>query len=160
MRKYKEIISGGVMLLFAAVYFGIGMTIPEFNDGFISSDFMPKLYGIILMLLSGIQIIMGVRALKTNQAEDGKTETQENTSFIVPEVVVAFIFLILYVALLNVLGFLLSTILFLLGMVTLFTQKGERNVVKIVLISVIFSVVVYLIFAKGFGLTLPEGLIG
>ncbi|MDO4305463.1 MAG: tripartite tricarboxylate transporter TctB family protein [Eubacteriales bacterium] len=155
MKKYKEVISGTIIFIFAAVYFGIGLTIPEFNDGFISSDFMPKLYGIILMALSAVQIFMGAKGLK-NEGEDQK----EGGSFLVPEVVITFVFLVLYVALLNVLGFLFSTILFLLGMVTLFTPKEKRNIIKIVLISVVFSVVVYLIFVKGFGLTLPEGFFG
>lgn len=156
MRKYKEVISGSIIFILAAVYFGIGLTIPEFNDGFISSDFMPKLYGIILMALSAVQILIGAKGIKK---EEG-TNDQGNGTFLVPEVIITFVFLVLYVALLNVLGFLVSTILFLLGMVTLFTPKEKRNIVKIILISVVFSVVVYLIFVKGFGLTLPEGFFG
>lgn len=158
MKKYKEIISGSIIFLVAAVYFGIALTIPEFNDGFISSDFMPKLYGILLMVLCAGQIFQGVKNLKNQAAEDSGAEKKGFE--IVPEVILTFIMLIVYVALLNPLGFMFATILFLLGMVTLFTPKEKRNPIKIVLISVIFSVVVYLIFAKGFGLILPEGFIG
>lgn len=59
MKRYREVIGGSVFFLFAATYFVMAFQIPTFNDGFISSDFMPKVYGAILMLLSVIQIIQG-----------------------------------------------------------------------------------------------------
>ena len=55
MKRYREVIGGSVFFLFAATYFVMAFQIPTFNDGFISSDFMPKVYGTILMLLSVIQ---------------------------------------------------------------------------------------------------------
>jgi hypothetical protein len=57
VKRYREFIGGSVFFLFAATYFVMAFQIPTFNDGFISSDFMPKVYGTILMLLSVIQII-------------------------------------------------------------------------------------------------------
>lgn len=159
LKEYKEIISGVIIFIFAAVYFIIALSIPEFNDGFISSDFMPKIYGVVLMLLSAFQIAFGMKRQKKENAADNQTSDVEKMK-IAPEVLLTFIMLVLYVAFLNLLGFLIATILFLLGMVTLFTPKEKRSILKIVLISVVFSLVVYLIFVKGFSLTLPEGILG
>lgn len=159
LKKYKEIISGGLIFIFAATYFVIALSIPEFNDGFISSDFMPKIYGIVLMILAAFQIFFGIKQLKKERVADENNDGLGKMN-IASEVILTFLMLVLYVALLNPLGFLVATVLFLLGMVTLFTPKEKRNIFKIVLISVVFSVVVYLIFVKGFSLTLPEGILG
>ena len=73
--------------------------------------------------------------------------------------IITFAFLILYVFLLKPLGFVISTIIFLLGMITLFTPKEKRSVIRIILICVIFSVVVYWLFAKVLTLSLPQGIL-
>lgn len=152
MKRYRELIGGTVFFIFAAVYFVMALQIPEFNDGFVSSDAMPKIYGIILMVLSAIQIFAALRLPKTKE--------DEKAGFVlIPEVVITFAFLILYVLLLKPLGFVISTIIFLLGMITLFTPKEKRSVIRIILISVIFSVVVYWLFAKVLTLSLPQGIL-
>ena len=152
MKRYRELIGGTVFFIFAAVYFVMALQIPEFNDGFVSSDAMPKIYGIILMVLSAIQIFAALRLPKTKE--------DEKAGFVlIPEVVITFAFLILYVLLLKPLGFVISTIIFLLGMITLFTPKEKRSVIRIILICVIFSVVVYWLFAKVLTLSLPQGIL-
>lgn len=156
MNRYKELIGGTCFFIFAAVYFIMALSIPKFNDGFVSSDFMPKLYGVLLMILSVIQVLQGVSRVKKEPRETKETEKKSGIPM-APEVLLTFLFLILYVVILKPLGFLIATILFLLAMITMFTPKESRSFLRTVLISVIFSVVVYLIFVKGLSLTLPEG---
>ena len=154
MQRRRELIGGTIFFIFAAVYFVMALQIPEFNDGFVSSDAMPKIYGILLMLLSAVQIFSALRKKDTPAKEEG-----DGKFVVVPEVMITFFFLILYVVLLKPLGFVISTIIFLLGMITLFTPKEKRNIIKIVLISVIFSVAVYWLFAKVLSLSLPQGIL-
>ena len=157
MQRRRELIGGTIFFIFAAVYFVMALQIPEFNDGFVSSDAMPKIYGILLMLLSAGQIFGALRQ-KKDASEQG-AEAGSGKIVIVPEVLITFFFLILYVVLLKPVGFVISTIIFLLGMITLFTPKEKRSVIKIVLISVIFSIAVYWLFAKVLSLSLPQGIL-
>ena len=158
MRKNKELIGGLIFFIFAAAYFSISLSIPKFEDGFVSSDFMPKLYGVILIILSSLQIFQGISLMRKGEVKGEENEKTE--TWLVPEVILTFVFLILYVAILKPVGFLISTILFLVVMIALFSPKEKRNIIKIILISVIFTIAVYLIFVKGLSLTLPEGILG
>ena len=59
MKKYSDIISGAVLFVLAAVYYAMATQIKQYNSGLpgiITSDFIPKVYGIAVMVLSAILI--------------------------------------------------------------------------------------------------------
>ena len=157
MEKNKDIVFGIGMLAFGLVYFLLALQIPEFNDGNVSSDFLPEVYGVCVMVLSAIQVFQGFRE------RSGKETGEKKEAFIVKEVVITFILLIAYVALLKPIGFFLSSSLFLICLITLFTdpenRKKPKNIILTVLISVLFSAAVYLIFTRVFTLSLPAGIL-
>ena len=67
MKKYSEVISGVVLFALSTVYFWMAFGIKQFNagkPGIVTSDFMPKIYGLSVMILSGILILRGIRDLK------------------------------------------------------------------------------------------------
>ena len=92
MQRRRELIGGTIFFIFAAVYFVMALQIPEFNDGFVSSDAMPKIYGILLMLLSAAQIFGALR--KKKDASEKGEEAGSGKIVIVPEVLITFFFLI------------------------------------------------------------------
>ena len=61
MKKYSDIISGAVLFVLAAVYYAMATQIKQYNSGLpgiITSDFIPKVYGIAVMVLSAILILI------------------------------------------------------------------------------------------------------
>lgn len=69
------------------------------------------------------------------------------------------VLLILYIALFKPLGFILSSIAFLLCSMTFLTPKTKRNWFWIIGISVVVPVAVYFLFVSGFKLKLPAGIL-
>ncbi|ONI45617.1 hypothetical protein AN640_04320 [Candidatus Epulonipiscium fishelsonii] len=73
--------------------------------------------------------------------------------------------LIIYVAVFEILGFVISSIIFLTGSI-LYLQKGtlgvlsKRDYIRAFLISIIFSVVVFFFFTEGAKITLPVSFLG
>ena len=60
MKKYSDIISGAVLFVLAAVYYAMATQIKQYNSGLpgiVTSDFIPKVYGIAVMVLSAILIL-------------------------------------------------------------------------------------------------------
>ena len=108
MKKYSDIISGAVLFVLAAVYYAMATQIKQYNSGLpgiITSDFIPKVYGIAVMVLSAILIFRGIRDLKKARAQEAG-ETEEASRFPVdPAIILVFLLLVIYVALLDTVGF-------------------------------------------------------
>ena len=64
-----------------------------------------------------------------------------------------------YVAAFKALGFILSSVLFLLGSISFLTPKGKRNWFWIAGLSVGIPIAVYFLFVSGFKLKLPPGIL-
>ncbi|HWP51763.1 MAG TPA: tripartite tricarboxylate transporter TctB family protein [Clostridia bacterium] len=170
MKKYREIIGGATFFVLAAAYFVMAFGIKRFGagqPGIVTSDFMPKIYGAFMLILSAIQILQGVWQLKAQRqsvAVDAGVSSESGKRFPVePEIMLTFLLLIVYVGLLKTVGFLIMSVLFIIGLTFLLLPKEERSVkkcIEVLMVAVLFTVVIYLIFVKGFHLTLPVGILG
>lgn len=167
MKKYTDIIGGAAVFLLAAVYFVMAFQIKQFGAGqagIITSDFMPKLYGAAVMILSAIQILRGIINLKKGRtAEEPAAKDGEKKRLIQPEIPLTFLLLVVYVGLLPSVGFVIMSPLFVLGLAALLLPPEQRCPKTYLLsfaVGVVFSIAVALIFVKGFSLTLPMGILG
>lgn len=166
MKKYSDIVSGAVLFVLAAVYYAMATQIKQYNSGLpgiITSDFIPKVYGIAVMVLSAILIFRGIRDLKKARAQEAG-ETEEASRFPVdPAIILVFLLLVIYVALLDTVGFTIMSTLFVLGLSYILLPKEKRTpktCVAVFVVALVFSVAITLIFVKGFSLTLPMGVLG
>lgn len=167
MKKYGELIGGVAVFMIAAVYFWMAFSIKQFNagqPGIITSDVIPKIYGAAVMLLSAILIFRGIRELKIPPAPDTREGGQAGRKFPVePEILLTFLLLVVYVALLQTVGFVIMSILFVLGLSAILLPAEKRRAgsyLTILVVAVVFTVAITAIFVKGFNLTLPMGLLG
>lgn len=169
MKKYREIIGGVVFFVFALAYFVMAFGIKQFGagkPGIVTSDFMPKIYGGLILILSAIQILQGVWQLKTQHqllATDARTSGECGIKFQIEwEILLTFLLLVLYVGMLKTIGFLITSVLFILGLTFILLpkkQRGLKKFIEVLVIAVLFTVTIYLIFVKGFHLTLPVGIL-
>ena len=143
------------------------------------SKFMPQVLGICMMLLSIIQIAGALRRKATQvspgplagQAENAVTaanpedakEHFDEEGYIkganMRSVFIIAAMLAFYVAAFKALGFILSSVLFLLGSITFLTPKEKRNWFWISGLSAGIPIAVYFLFVSGFKLNLPPGIL-
>ena len=165
MKKYSDVISGAILFVLSAVYFTMALDIKQYNagqPGIITSDFIPKVYGVAVMVLSAILIFRGLREARRSSGT-GAEQAAGRRFPIQPEIPLVFLLLIAYVALLSTVGFVIMSILFVVGLSCVLLPKDKRSVKTYVLIlgvAVVFTVLITLIFIKGFSLTLPMGILG
>ncbi len=182
----KEIGVGIFFLVLAIAYIAGASTISTFtpfgNRG-LDSRSVPELLGILTIILSVthiIQVVLKARKLKTLQVASSSekevcdfeddicvvpprgTVLNRINSIISLKMLLSLLFLGIYTALYQPLGFILSSIFFLIAESFLLTPKAERKkwATFIVLFSVGVSVVIYFIFTKYLTLVLPSGILG
>ncbi len=173
MGARANLIFAVVVLVFCATtYFALIPTIPEglqieMSSGTISPRVFPRFVVVCMALLAVAILIPAVggkgddKAMKSapgaaNAAPRSKPAAASGDKTAHLNAVVALAMLLVYVFLLELTGYLVSTPLALIGLLLYF---GARNPIKIGIIAVATTVVLYLFFGKIMHVMLPEGLI-
>ena len=174
----KEMLVGIIFLIIGVVYFALAFTIPIYDayggSSVVDSSFVPKVVGILLIVLSILQLIFSSKAAKNAPAAQITQASEEDEEFNVEDwdddaanrnadtkaLVAIFVILIIYMALLSTLGFMISSVLFLIATMLLLTPAEKRNIPLILILSVVVSVGVYYLFVYGLDMVLPRGILG
>jgi putative tricarboxylic transport membrane protein len=143
-------ISGGVSLILGIVVTVIAINLPEASIGI---SYAPRVFptglGILMTLFSILQLIK--EYIRVRGADEKSTA---GTDPYLVSVLLTCVFGFLYAILFKRIGYVLSTFLFLELELWLFNGKSNWKVNTIVALA--FSVGVYLLFAKAFGVYLPK----
>ena len=160
-KKCKDLILGVVMLLFSGFYLYYAQQIktrPKLTPAYASAQIVPTLLGILLAVLSVIMIVQSVLKLKKgSMASDEDAPVSDKSGMI--SVALTFAVMIIYTLVLPVLGFCLSTFVYLILQILILAPKEKRNIKLFVLISVVFTAVVFVVFRIGLQQLLPRGII-
>lgn len=182
LMQNKEMLVGVIFLVVGIAYFALAFTIPSYDayggSSVVDSSFLPKVVGVLLILLSVLQLVFASRTSKSAPAAEAPAapaETaDENGEFKVEDwdddaanrnadtkaLVAIFLILIVYMALMSVLGFMISSALFLFATMMLLTPKQKRKLPVIIILSVVVAVGVYYLFVYGLDMVLPAGILG
>lgn len=151
--KTRDIISALVLIAISICGFYLSRDIAEpFREYDIGAAFLPRLVLGLIVTLSVLKIIISVIENKTAVLE-AKDKSQFFKGF--STIILVGIYCFCY----KPIGFLLDTFIYLFLQIVIVTPKEKRQIWKILLIDIIATMVVYLIFTKGFAVKLPHGLI-
>lgn len=117
----------------------------EMDNYSLGPAFFPRLICILLFIIALILLILSI---KNNSKYNFKNINLKYS-------IITIIFFIIYVFLIEKLGYLVSTIIFMTSIIFLLRSK---SFLLNIIFSIIFSVVIYLMFSKGFNVSLPEGI--
>jgi len=172
VKMKKDLIVGTFFLIFGALYFSSAFSIGTYK-GYasqnISSAFIPKLLGILLMFLSACllyQTVMAWKRLKKDLEASPHSiqEPQQGYLFFKPEeirsLVAVFASLAAYIALMEPVGFILSSCGFLFVAIRIMAPDGKFNWRMTALLSAIVPICIYALFVYGLDMVLPEGILG
>ena len=167
----KDFIIGLFFLVLGLLYFFSAFSIGTYK-GYasqnISSAFIPKVLGIFLVLLSAsllLQTYMVWCRLKAAR-KAGRETADPNPGFLFfkPEEIRSFLavfgVLIVYITLLEPVGFLLTSVFFLFAAIKIMAPEGKFNWQVTAIISLVVPVCVYGLFVYGLDMVLPSGILG
>jgi putative tricarboxylic transport membrane protein len=163
LRRYKEFLVGAVLFsIFVGIIIG-AQQVQLILVTSVNARFWPTVIGIIGCLLSCSLMVQGFT--------EGKELTKkENSGEVLPpdvttkwfkggnrRTLLTLALLFVYCLVLDFIGFLISTVLYLIFQIYLLTDPAERKPIRIAIISVVFTAVVYVVFYYVLMLILPTG---
>ncbi|MBN9655070.1 tripartite tricarboxylate transporter TctB family protein [Halobacillus sp. GSS1] len=138
------------LILFAAGYLYLTYNLKEYPYVPVDSDFVPKILGYLLIILAVFLFFD-----KSSETEEEKEKRQvPKKEMLVLLAVGGMIFL--YIFLLELLGFVLSSMLFIFACSWFL---GYRKLVTTILVAVLFPLIMYLSFNYLLQIRLPQGVL-
>lgn len=156
-KKYKELILGCIMTVFAFFYFVLTTQLKQ-KPNQVDAATVPYILAAIMAVLGALQLWQGVKAIRSFDAEKTAQEKKADADNVTLIKTIALI--VAYLLLMEPLGFIIATILYLFFQFIVLTPAEQRpNLLLYALLAVVVSVVVYAGFRYGLLLKLPQGLI-
>ena len=159
MARYKDLCSGLFWLTFAIAMYKASfelkvLAIGASSTSFVGSGFMPRLVAVAMVFFS---LLIISRGLKTVFAKP--TEEKRRNSSIVAEylpVLVSVGLLSAYILLLEKVGFVAMSVIYLFGQMMILAAPEHRRPVLFLMLALVCSFVIYYTFREVFYLLLPE----
>ena len=194
-KEYRALLGNAVFFLMAVIYLIMASqinVINVFGVTVVSSATIPKILGVLLLILNGISLAQNLgeyRQIKAamdsadkgtadvaqhqeQKSDDGQLDVdaalaeaeamEAEAEVDTVSVVLSIVCMALFAALIQPIGFLLASFVYMVLQAMVLTLKSERRkkAVFIVVLSAVFTLAVYLIFTKGLDLMLPQGILG
>ena len=147
--KNSLFLQGSIFFIFSLFIIKRAVKMRDFGKSYLSPGIFPVLFGGVLLILSLNLIIKGFKT-KDNSKEINKLDIEKKLSFL--NVTLVFIFSLSYLWVLNLFGFILPSMIYLLIFMFFI---GEKRIYFLIPIAILTPLICYLIFSIGLGVNLP-----
>ncbi len=153
----KSVGLGLASALFGVLFFVMAFQIPEKKVQSSSPSVFPKFISCLMIIMGLLLVLREYVQAKHREDIKGKALKIENKALVFGAIGA----MILYAFLMNVLGFVVSSVQYLFfTMFMLDRSRSPKEIVKKLLISIILTAVIYYVFAGMFHANLPSGILG
>ena len=163
--KLVDMISSLVLIAVTIILFVATFSFRQMTVSNVGPDFLPRIVAITLFILSISLLIKATlewrkeRNIQTAEKIEGAPQ-KENNMKIYQLVIISLILMVFYLIVMPFLGFLIATTIYLSIQIYLMAPADKRSLVKIGLVSVLSSALIYFVFRNVFYLMLPSGILG
>lgn len=158
----KNVYSGIFFFLFSVFLYAESYNMNISKADPIGPQMFPRIVAICIALLAVWQMIKNGREQKSAVAADSKP-TENHKKLNIP-ILLTIAILIVYPLLLESVGFIILTSLYLFCQIFLLLPKGsiriKKEVITATAVAVLFSLLLYFLFNKVFQIILPAGILG
>ncbi len=154
----------GVILL-AIFLYSASFDIREFITTRVGASFLPRLTAVLFAILGAILVLGSFRCARPvetveQESEVNATAKEPQVFGGLPAVGLSVLLMSLYVGLINSVGFIVTSAVYIFLQILVLSKDAKRNYLLFVLVSIIIPVVVYLLFVKIFKVMIPAGILG
>ncbi|SDK99127.1 tripartite tricarboxylate transporter TctB family protein [Natronincola ferrireducens] len=158
IKKYIDFVPS-IILIFLGIILAISTNSIKIIKGMsysLGSDFMPKVGSSLLIIIGLAILIQASIKFKSKAVADDEVSLKPVNL----PVIYTLISLLAFVGLVEKLGFLITSMLYLMFQIYILTPKGKFSFIKTGVISITTSIIIYFIFVNFFKLILPAGILG
>ena len=159
---YQNIVIGAVVIAFSAFMLNASASIMVIASSATSIDhaaFLPRIVFGLLIFVSVLFIIMGIRQIPANRSAAPEGEALEKTAKETLRSLGALAMLFVYIFCFSRLGFVISSVIYMAGLMLYMTKKESRKPLLFVVIAVAMTLIVYFCFKKFLYIYLPNGIL-
>ena len=156
---YQNMVIGALVIVLSIVMLIASNSIKVIASSLTAVDnaaFLPRVIFGVLICLGILFLVMGGKQTAANRATAPEGEALEKKAHETLRSLGALLALFVYVFFLDRLGFVISSILY---MVFMMTKKDARRPILFVMVSVVMTVVVYFCFREFLYIYLPNGIL-
>lgn len=157
-KKYGDIVVGVFFMILSSILIAMARMLPKSKVMEIGPDFMPMVIGGVTFILAAILTFLSIKNFKLHVAQ---IDADSIPKCDYKRVLSSIILVLAYVFLLQPVGFILSTMVYLLLQMLVLSPddaRSKKDIIKLAIIDVIFTLVVFFLFRYGFKIVLPAGI--
>ena len=162
LQVYQNIVIGGIVIAFsvAMLFASSSIRVDKFSSSPVdNAAFLPRLIFGVLIVIGVVLIIMGIQDIKKNKEKLLEGEALEKVSKETLRSLGALLMLAVYILCFKPVGFIISSIVYLVAMMFYMTKKEDRKPILFIIISVVMTLVVYFCFKQFLYIYLPAGIL-
>lgn len=153
IKRFNGVISSIAFLVFSIAMFIGSFNIDRLTITRIGADSAPKLVSILIFICSIFLLVSSILKVKSQKNEAINFAKYKKSFALIG------MFLV-YLLILNGIGFIISTSIFLFFSFVLFTNNNIKTYLFYIALSILFTVIVYYVFNNFLNLFLPSGIFG
>lgn len=157
LKKYGDLITSVFFLIFGVWLIITAKMLPESAIVSIGPDFMPMVIGVIMVILAAILLVQSIMGIKKNTAEIKPDEDKPEYKRVIESLVLS----LAYVLLLQPVGFIVSTLVYLFAQIFVLApdvNRTKKDIIIFLIVDVVFTFIVFFLFRYGFKIVLPAGI--
>lgn len=165
--SYRKNLAAGVSLaLFAVIYLYFSSNISTFTGSGstpLGARFMPRFWGLCLLLLSTILAFRGLAERRMQLTAAGIKNSPFSLTALLRnryEVILTFAAICVYIFFLKSIGFIIMTTLYLFAQILILSSPKEKKHTAAAVTAIVFAVGLDYIFVVLLNVLLPKGIIG
>ena len=120
----------------------------------VGAKFFPRIAAVGFMILGTLLVYQNRAMLSVRSHSE---TTMKGASF---SPVLTLAILILYLALIPILGYIIASTLYIFGQILILNRGNKQHYLRYAVISIISAVLTYLLFVKVFSVMIPAGILG
>lgn len=157
-KKYGDIVVGIFFMSISAIMMIMAKMLPKSKVMDIGPDFMPMCIGLLTFVLAAVLTVLNVKNFKLRIAQIHSASIADCDY---KRVLLSIILVLIYVFILQPIGFIVSTIVYLpLQMLILSPEdkRKKKDIIQLLIIDIVFTLIVFFLFRYGFKIVLPAGI--
>ncbi len=157
-KKYGDYITSVFFIAISIWMIVMAQALPKSKIMKLGPDFMPTIIGVITLVLAVVLLIKTFLQRKAREAILAKTEP-EDVDY--KKMLTSLILILIYVFILKPVGFIISTLVYLLPQFAALAPRDKvtkKNIMEWAILDVVFTLVVFFLFRYGFMIVLPAGI--